>query len=628
MCSIRPLPWLALVFSVGATQPGLTNELPLRDDRLGIEQALFRAAESPPDPQATRNAAKNRLLGSIGELESFLARSGAETTRAWSQWLSLDDLKSELTRSDPDPAALRRVQVRFYRNDPGLEMPAFLAVRENLRSFLTAIGYAAGAEPAEQFRGKIEELSQCLVRLDTLASDEDSQQAGEIAQWLEQLSPQGAELAEQVRSRYSRPNGFVQISGRFINSLMEQNVTEQRFISNVVMGNLTQGPAYTSGQVSFAVVPSQDRAALEVRLRGVTSSPANVAQRNRISIYSSATTSLAADKRVLMSEHGLTLLPAAAACRTDARIQDIQANRRLIERIAWRRATQILPQAEQAASRQAEAEAASGLDQRAGEALSGVNDMFCQQIRAPLVRLNALPALWRFWTDHEHVRMTLVQSSDSQLSAATKPPAIPAAYDLAFCGHESMINNLCESMLGGRPIQDQAWLDLMNLLTGAEPRHLWVHDRTERWSVTMAQKRPVRVQFQDDRLGITLRLAALTRDGKQSAEDVEIETRFLLRTTEDGPALVREGDVEIRYLGRTDAHQEDNRVFLARKFGAVFPAELHFNGLVPPAGGSLGRLRALDLSRFQAVDGWLTVGYQLQSTPTLHVADAADRNSR
>jgi len=367
---------------------------------------------------------------------------------------------------------------------------------------------------------------------------------------------------------------------------------------------------------------------LEVRLRGVTSSPANVAQRNRISIYSSATTSIAAQKRVLMSEHGLTLLPAAAACRTDARINDIQANRRLMERIAWRRAEQILPQAEQAASRQAEAEAASGLDQRAGEALSGVNDMFCQQIRAPLVRLNALPALWRFWTDQEHVRMTLVQSSDSQLAAATEPSAVPAAYDLAFCGHESMINNLCESMLGGRPIQDQAWLDLMNLLTGAEPRHLWVHDRTERWSVTMARQRPVRVLFQNDRLGITLRLAALTRDGKQTAEDIEIETRFLLRSTEDGPALVREGDVEIRYVGRTDADQEDHRVFLARKFGAVFPAELHFNGLVPPAGGSLGRLRALDLERFQAADGWLTVGYQLQSTVTRHVADAADRVSR
>src|SRR5688500_19894331 len=133
MCSIRPLPWLALVFSVGATQLGLTNELPLRDDRLGLEQALVRAVENPPDPQATLKDAHDRLRESIDQLEAFLARSGPEAARAWSQWVSLDDLKAEVARGEPDSAALRKVQERFFRNDPGLEMPAFLAVREHLQ---------------------------------------------------------------------------------------------------------------------------------------------------------------------------------------------------------------------------------------------------------------------------------------------------------------------------------------------------------------------------------------------------------------------------------------------------------------------------------------------------------------
>jgi hypothetical protein len=620
------LPWLALVFSVGATQPVLAIEFPVRDDRQGLEQALERAAEGPPDPRLAVSAAHSRLRKSIAELESFLARSGPEASRAWSQWLALDALKAEVARSEPDVAALRKVQERFFRNDPGLEMAAFLAVREPLRQYLTSLDYAASAEPAQRYRDRMEELSDRLVRLEMLANEEDSQEAGAIVQWLEQLSPQGAELAAQVRRRHSRPNGFAQISGRFINSLMEQNVQEQRYLSGMVLGNLTQGPAYTSGHVSFALVPNPDRATLEVRLSAVTSSPANTATRGRISIYSSATTAIQAQKRVLMSDVGLSLLPAAAACRTDARINDIQANRRLIERIAWRRAMQLLPQAEQAAARQAEAEAASGLDERAGEALGGVNDMFCEQIRAPLVRLDALPALWRFWTDSSHLRMNLVQSSDAQLAAAGEPPAIPASFDLAFCGHESMINNLGESMLGGRQIKDQAWLDLMNLLTGAQPRHLWVHDRGERWSVTMAQTRPVITEFRQDRLGISLRLAALTRGDKETARDVEVEARFTLETNEDGPALVREGDVEIRFAGPTDAAQDENRAFLARKFGAVFPQELHFNGLVPPAGGSLGRLRALDLKRFASADGWITVGYQLQSTERL--AESAPTISR
>ena len=65
-------------------------------------------------------------------------------------------------------------------------------------------------------------------------------------------------------------------------------------------------------------------------------------------------------------------------------------------------------------------------------------------------------------------------------------------------------------------------------------------------------------------------------------------------------------------VASANSHEDDElRAFLARKFGAVLPRELHLSGLVPPAGASLGKLRQLDLTQLDSNRGWLSIGYQL-----------------
>jgi hypothetical protein len=119
---------------------------------------------------------------------------------------------------------------------------------------------------------------------------------------------------------------------------------------------------------------------------------------------------------------------------------------------------------------------------------------------------------------------------------------------------------------------------------------------------------------------LTLRLAALTRGEKHFEQPIEIEARLVPQITRDGPALVREGDLTIRFTSPINPEVESRQqAFLTRKFSAIFPAELHFNGLTPPTGGSLGKLRHLSLAEFSSAHGWLTLGYELADA---RVADA------
>lgn len=599
--------WLWLPLALVGLRTCLAD-LPFQTADHGLNAAIRRAAERPPDPQQAVAAARSRLSARIGVLEATLARSGSEIRAGWNEWLQLPAIKTELAGQQPDLAKLRATAAKFYRNQPGLELRAFVAVRQALDGYITALEYAAETAPREAYRLRLDELSRLLDRLQSEADDESARAAGSIIGWIEGLSPEGAGLARAARARFASTNASVQISGDLVNVLLAQNVQERQFITDMILGSYTQGMAFSSGHVSFGMVPNGRAGTLEVRLRGQTICPANVATKGRVSVQSASHTSLQANKRVHFFDEGLSLDPATAWCNTNATIRDIQAGGRFIERIAWRRATQLLPEAEAAASQKAEQQASARLDQQADAALGGVNDMFRDQIRAPLVRLGALPAEWRFWTDNRHLRMALVQSASDQLAIAKDAPQLPDEYDLAICAHESMINNFCQSVLGGATLKDEAWHDVLNILTGSSPRPLWVHDRAERWSVKLDEDRPLAARFSGERITLTLRLTGLTRGERYKPLTTTIEAAFQPTITRDGPALLRDGELVVR-----GNETEADDAFLARKFGAVFPAELHFSGLVPPTGGSLGKLRRLSVAEFTSDSQWMTLAYQLGS---------------
>lgn len=581
-------------------------------DAASLQLSIVWTAERAPDPQHVVSASYARLSQAVAQLEQFLALGTADTYRGWQSWLDLPALKAELSREAPDLAALRDIEDRYYQNQPGLEMEPFVALRRELHGYIAARQYASADAPQELFRQRLAELAECLARLESEPQGADAHRAGQLLAWLEPLSDDAARLAAAVRVRHCRTNCTALASGRLVNWLMRQTVADQRTIAETMLGSFTRGVAYTQGEVSFGFVPNPRNATLEVRLVGQTVAPSNVSQQRRVTVLGSSQTAIQAAKQVHINDQGLHLMPAAAWCSTNVQIRDVSAPGPLIQRIATRRANQMRPQAEQLASQRTAAEARSNLDQQAESALAGANETFCNNIRAPLLRMGCLPTDFRFWSDHYHLRFMLSQHSREQLAVATPPPALSAEYDIGGAVHESMINNLAESLLGGQTAEDLVWHDVMQVITGRAARPLWVHDRSERWSVTFASERPVLARFDGGRIGVTLRLDKVTRGQRQFEHPVAIEATFLPEVTDEGPAMIREGELQIRFAeGIEPESAHDWQVFLARKFGAILLDEIHFDGLVPPSGGTIGKLRELDLVEFTSARGWLTVAYQL-----------------
>jgi hypothetical protein len=602
------------ILALGATLPLAAGEKAPEPASVAVAEALAKAAQRVPEARASVSQSHARLTASIEKLEQYLTAFGGDIHRGWTTLLRMPKLKAELAQPKPDLAVLRSLEEGFYQNHLGLERPVFLAVRRDLRGYLTAREFAASQAPASRYRENVAELQYLLTRLDAQFDEAGAHRAGELVAWMEPLSAEGRELAADVRANYCRPNGIAHVSARAVNLLMARKVNETNWIAENVMGAATQGYAYTAGDVSLGFVPNRERGTLEIRLQGNVNVPSMTAQRGQITAYSSSQTSLYATKQVQIDEKGLSLLPALASCNTSMRLQDIEAQSRLIERLAWRRATRMIPEAEAGADERAQAEVTSKLNEQGAAMLSGVNDTFLNKVMRPLVRADALPQLLRFWTDDSHLRLSFSQWNDQQLAAASPAPRFPDEYDMGVGAHESMINNFTEVLLGGITTKDEGWAHVMDVMTGSAPRPLWVHDRAPRWTITFQEKRPFLVKFDGNRACFTLRIAKVTVGERTYEHPVEVEARMIPRITEVGGALFRDGDLEVRLArGMESQAAAEYRRFLESKIGAVFSPEMYFDGLAAPAGGTIGRLRQVHMCEMRCQDGWMTLGYKIQS---------------
>jgi hypothetical protein len=321
---------------------------PTRDG--GLASIMAAAAQAVPPAAETLAAARRRLAVKAEELGEFLAGGGQETESRWRQWLGLAELEIQLNAPQPDPAELQELLERFCENQTGLELPVFVAVRQELRRYASAAEFVASGDCEELYRRRLAELTECLARLDEMPREEDAHRAGCLVAWFEELSDDGARLAAAVRARYCRTNALAQASGRLVNHLLAQEFAERQWIADFILGSYTRGVAWSQGKVSFHVVPNPERGLVEVLMHGQSACPENIAERRRIAVYSSADTSIRATKRLFIDDRGLEFAPAVALCATNLQISDVEANRRLVERLAWRRANRLAPQAEQFAN--------------------------------------------------------------------------------------------------------------------------------------------------------------------------------------------------------------------------------------------------------------------------------------
>jgi hypothetical protein len=409
--------------------------------------------------------------------------------------------------------------------------------------------------------------------------------------------------------------GIVRVSGTFLNDLIKRDIQRTEQISEQILSVDTRGAADVTCHIGLQLVPNIQLGHLRLTMVGEAKVNDAVGTARNVSVYSSSHTAVHAWKDIGMAAEGIGIAPTRAECRTNIVTNGISAPWRIIERIAWKKSARMQPQAEAIAAERVGERAAEQLDGEADEPLRKLHQHYLDGVYLPLVEKAALPSI-RVSTTKEHLT---VNSARPDAAAGPAPP-LDAKHDVAVGFHEQYVAAMAERLLGGTTQTDRQFLEMMRVLTGQMPRALWVHDRTPRWMVQLAQRRPLELAVADDTIGVTLRLKEATRGNERLVRPVEIAATFAVSITPDGPKLARRGAVAAtitdgKAISRTEADLLD---FLRRKCNGVFLEEIYFDGLVPPEGGTWAKLRRLAPAEFSARRGWVVLGYRWQGLePTL-----------
>ena len=144
------------------------------------------------------------------------------------------------------------------------------------------------------------------------------------------------------------------------------------------------------GRTEAKLIDSADNATIQLLLTGDVHSD-NVGYNRGVQIFSQGNTYVEASKSIYLRADGISSDAAQACCTTDSTIDCIAARSRLIEHVAWKKASRSKSTAEQIGSRHAEEQIASRVDVRAMELLQKARTEYQEKFRKPLLAATSFP---------------------------------------------------------------------------------------------------------------------------------------------------------------------------------------------------------------------------------------------
>lgn len=563
-------------------------------------------------------AKKRRALEAASQLQSYLARGGQAVVQGWNRYLRWEVFEREMAKQQPDLQALNQVLQQLYADTPGVERVPFREFRSALHAFMNASLVAATPAMADQYRSQLNALAEAIVKYRQQDTPENAEAVGRILGWLEDAG-QAADLVSKVRSEFCKPNFWGVASARLAQASASEPIDEVMPLQDCILGTSIQGNAHTVGQVHLELIPSEEAAALAIRLVGTANSN-NVGNNRGVLIYSTGQTALDVRKEIRVDSQGIHLAPAEAQCETSTQITGVWHRLCVVRKIAWQQANRKKPQAEQVANARAELRAAQQMDQRTEELLDSAQRDFAEKFRNPLLRRGEFPRLMQFVSTTDQLALTLLQANASQLAAPSDPPQVPSHLDLAVRVHESFVGNFSEATIGGYTLTDERLVQLLEENNRQVPEELRIDPSKDPWSITFAQRQPIRVEFRDQKMKITIRGRQFTRGNQTVTAEMDIWAVYRVEQTAEGVKLTREGDVQAEYTrgGFESAARIAVKTLMRKKFEALFTPEFAGEGIELPR--RQGRSDAqpplrLKLAHLDVAHGWLAMGWKLERPP-------------
>ncbi len=546
----------------------------------------------------------SNALPLLRDVEQMLASS--ENADDWAAYLMLEKLNQVATSTWVTDASVRRSTAReFLRR---LEHPD---LSEHQLRFIKQ-------SPVTQLAGELRawaiapiEYDKLVQSLEQFEVSRTSRLARQLVQYIEDLhwldNRDALLLAEGIDTHYRNANIRIAVAGRLVNDLLPVMDPIQESVNDQVLGASVRGRNRTWTRLRVRLVEDNRRIRLRFEAAGHTRSR-TMSRKGPIRFFTRGSSRFQVGKDVTMSDRGLRMAGSTATASGDLRTTNIQSDYDHIPLLGWviRQIAIDELEGKQGQMRsvvrdRVSSSAKTRLDSSLQEKVDDVQAQLSERLIQPLRRLQLAPEPIEMRTTPERMVMRCRLASTQQLAAYTPRPRALSDSVLSMQVHESAANNLFQQLeLDGETIRLEELVSRLSERLQIDASDL-NEEIPEGVVLRLGNERPLMIEFDADRVLLTIRIAQLVTPKKRWRNFV-VRARYRADVERMYVDLEREGGIELisERLGFRD------QIALRGIFTKVITRNHRLNII---RGRLVGdpRLANLAITQFAVRDGWVGI---------------------
>jgi hypothetical protein len=477
-----------------------------------------------------------------------------------------------------------------------------------------------------QLRARADESPDLIGLLSAIEHHEHedtSARAGTLAAEYDALrwSPDAgvAELADTLNTYYRNANIRVALSVELINRLIPQQQAQVEPVRDNILGADVEGQSHTRTRLRMVLLPDRGRWQVGLEAEGQVASD-TASSKGPATFYQQGNAFFRARKRVTVDRRGIRLFNAEANADSTTYLNDYETDFDgipLLSSFARAVAKSQYDSSQYDAKMEVDGRivgrATSQLDQQVAQRLEKAKGDVQAKVVAPLQSLDLEPSPVDLETTADRLIARYRVAGRDQVSAHTPRPQAPGDSLLSVQIHESMLNNALQNLeLNGRRVELRALFKEITDRFNREPVAV-PEDLPEEVYVTFADEDPVRLDCQDGRVRLTIRLKELA-SGKSKWHNFAVRGYYAPHPDQRDANLMREGVIEL--IG--ERLRFGDQVALRGIFSRVLSRNRKLN-LVNKQIAQAKELSDQQVTQFVIHDGWIGIAIGPQ-TPGRRVA--------
>jgi hypothetical protein len=556
---------------------------------------------------AKRKKLERDIAVAIAAFDAALAENGAAARREWHEYLHWNKWAEPIQAAgDYRAAELERIAWRLYAAKDGFEHSEINALRSALSdyvTFATAVAEANG-DLAGEFRRR-------RAALESAAAEPASEVAvGEASWWLAATGQAGDELAV-LRRKFDYPPVVLQVHRDLVADKLnafERTSSEQVNQRHVIQGATVVGAANVKATTTAALVDKPSEVRLRIVTHGTVAAPHNVASAGRVRVVSASTAEFTAASEIYWDGKQFTATTPTAAAELRSRVKSIGAPL-AFRRAAKRRVAASRGSAENQAEATIEREASAKMHTQLDAAVEKLNRKAAGFLNF-VARTADPPERWQTAVTSTAIEVGFMPRAISGVWA--RPRAMPPLEGIETLGisfHDSAIEQLFRTQLGGKRWTDVDFSVMQRELTGVNAHEHMIGLEPERWSVQWDWRRPVSIEFEPDRAIVYYRFSRAEVDGYVTRVPFEVRAEMQVSGPPLGLEMRMLEPASVASIKADAALPPQVHSLLERKFRGLFGERFSLDNLQFPAGGHLDGMSRFRVAGARHDSQWIHLRY-------------------